>query len=63
MMIEIDRLKSINESLGYSFGDLLLQLVSIRLRISTHKELFISKMSGGEYTVLIDAKVDNEGYY
>ena len=60
MMLEIDQLKSINESLGYPFGDLMLQLVSNRLRDALPKKLFISKMSGGDFTVLLDPIVDNE---
>lgn len=61
MMIEIDQLKSINETLGYSFGDVLLQQVSIRLRESLPKELFISKMNEGEFSVLLHAKEDTDG--
>ena len=52
IIIEIDRLKSINESLGLSFGDLMLQKVADRLRESLPSDLFISKMRGGEFTLI-----------
>ena len=60
LMIEIDRLKGINESLGHSFRDLLVKKVSVRLRESLPKELFISKMNGGEFTILLDSIEDKE---
>ena len=36
MMIEIDRFKSFNESLGHSCGDLILQKVAKRLSESSY---------------------------
>ena len=48
MMIEIDRFKSFNESLGHSFGDLILQKVAKRLHESLYGEAFISKLRGVE---------------
>ena len=60
MMIEIDRLKSINESLGHSFGDLMLQKVADRLRDSLSGDLFISKMRGGEFTIILRSVEDEE---
>lgn len=53
MMVDIDRLKSINESLGHSFGDLILQNVGTRLREALPPELFISKMRGGDFTIIV----------
>lgn len=53
IMIEIDRLKAINESLGHIFGDKMLQIVANRLRESLSEEHFISKRSGGEFTVIL----------
>ena len=59
MMIEIDRFKSFNESLGHSFGDLILQKVAKRLMILFLVRFFISKMRGEEFTIIVD-RFENE---
>lgn len=60
MMIEIDRFKSFNESLGHSFGDLILQKVANRIRESLSREFFVSKMRGEEFTIIIDTAEDED---
>jgi predicted signal transduction protein with EAL and GGDEF domain len=60
LMIEIDRLKSINESLGHSFIDLMLQEVATRLRTSLPPDLFISQIGRGEFTILLHSVKDHE---
>ncbi|MFJ8260136.1 EAL domain-containing protein [Peribacillus asahii] len=60
LMIEIDRLKSINESLGHSFIDLMLQEVATRLRASLPPDLFISQIGRGEFTILLHSVKDHE---
>ena len=59
MMMEIDRFKSFNESLGHSFGDLILQKVAKRLSRSFSSKFFISKMRGEEFTIIVD-RYENE---
>ena len=59
MMMEIDRFKSFNESLGHSFGDLILQKVAKRLSGSLSSKFFISKMRGEEFTIIVD-RYENE---
>ena len=60
LMIEIDRLKAINESRGHSFRDSMLQEVSLRLRESLPKELFISKSNGGEFVIILHSLENTE---
>ncbi len=59
MMIEIDRFKPFNESLGHSFGDLILQKTAKRLRDSLSSMFFISKLRGEEFTIIVD-RFENE---
>lgn len=54
IMIEIDRFKSFNESLGHSFGDLVIQKVANRLHHSLSREFFISKIRGETFTIIVD---------
>ena len=60
MMIEIDRFKSFNESLGHSFGDLILQKVAKRLHESLYGEAFISKLRGVEISIIVDTFENEE---
>ena len=59
IMIEIDRFKSFNESLGHSFGDLIFQKVAKRLQHSLSGEFFISKIRGEAFTIIVD-EVESE---
>ena len=60
MMIEIDRLKSFNESFGHSFRDILVQKVAVRLRESLPSDLFISKLRAGEFTIILHSVKNKE---
>ncbi|WP_416828998.1 EAL domain-containing protein [Ectobacillus polymachus] len=60
MIMEINRLNSINESLGHSFRDLMLQKVAVRLRESLPSELFMSKLRAGEFTIIINSVENKE---
>ena len=53
MMLQIDRLKFINESLGSSITDTILQEVSVRLRGLLPSKIFISRLSGGEFIIIL----------
>ncbi|WP_191991789.1 putative bifunctional diguanylate cyclase/phosphodiesterase [Bacillus aerolatus] len=53
MMIDIDRFKNINDNLGHSFGDLLLQEVGERLRDNRGSHCRAFRIGGDEFSVLI----------
>lgn len=56
MVIDLDGFKNINDSLGHSYGDMLLKIVARRLEASVNdknEKICISRMGGDEFTVLV----------
>jgi len=53
LVMDMDRFKYINNSLGPSIGDQLLIQISERLKESIHKDWFLARIGGDEFAVLI----------
>lgn len=53
LYLDLDRFKLINDSLGHSYGDLLLRDVAKRLRVSIPKEAIVSRQGGDEFTIVL----------
>ena len=59
MFIDLDNFKTINDTLGHDYGDLLLKEVSKKLKSILRTEDVVSRLGGDEFTVILDPIEDN----
>jgi diguanylate cyclase len=52
MLVDLDRFKIVNDSLGHGYGDVVLQEVAMRLRDSIGDEGITARLGGDEFLVL-----------
>jgi diguanylate cyclase (GGDEF)-like protein/PAS domain S-box-containing protein len=61
LYLDLDRFKFINDTLGHSFGDLLLQDVAKRICACVSKNATVSRQGGDEFTIYLpNIKNENE---
>ncbi|GFE62003.1 diguanylate cyclase domain-containing protein [Geobacter sp. AOG2] len=60
MILDLDRFKDINDSLGHSMGDLLLKAVGERLTGLLRKSDTVSRMGGDEFVLLLPSIASTE---
>ncbi len=53
LLLDLDRFKEINDSLGHHYGDLLLQQVGTRLRETLRADDFIGRLGGDEFAAIL----------
>jgi diguanylate cyclase (GGDEF)-like protein len=53
LLIDLDRLKTINDTLGHDVGDALLIEAAIRLQAAVRKSDCVARLGGDEYAVLV----------
>lgn len=53
LFIDLDRFKTINDSLGHQVGDRLLKLVAQRLKDCIHDDNLLARLSGDEFMIMI----------
>ncbi len=58
-MLDLDRFKEINDTLGHAAGDLVLQEIARRLRTVTRESDLIARLGGDEFALLLP-EVDGE---
>ena len=56
LLMDLDRFKEINDTLGHHNGDNLLQQVGVRLRQEIAPEFTIAHMGGDEFAILVEPK-------
>ncbi|SEC45221.1 bifunctional diguanylate cyclase/phosphodiesterase [Paenibacillus sp. GP183] len=60
LFLDLDRFKYINDSLGHTFGDSLLQTIAERLKTCVEGKGTIARMGGDEFTILLPLVTDEQ---
>ena len=58
LLIDLDHFKDVNDALGHGAGDRLLQRLSERLSAFTSESVHVSRLSGDEFTIILEGEGD-----
>jgi len=59
LFLDLDNFKTINDTLGHDYGDILLKEVSAKLKSILRSEDVVSRLGGDEFTIILDEIADN----
>ncbi len=54
LVVDLDNFKSINDTLGHTFGDRVLQAIGERLQRAAGPQSFIARLGGDEFTIVLE---------
>ncbi len=60
LFIDLDQFKHINDSLGHSVGDKLLQAVALRLKACIREEDSVARLGGDEFVIILSELSDDQ---
>ena len=56
LLLDLDRFKEVNDSLGHHAGDDLLREVARRISECLHEDDYIARLGGDEFAILLDGR-------
>jgi len=60
LLLDLDRFKTINDSFGHSYGDLMLKEIALRIKNSIDSIYTISRQGGDEFAIIIENYIDKQ---
>lgn len=63
MFVDIDKFKSINDTLGHDAGDMLLRTIASRMKETMRETDTVARLSGDEFIILIDSCKDTSDIF
>jgi diguanylate cyclase (GGDEF)-like protein len=60
LMIDLDRFKVVNDSLGHHVGDQLLEMIAGRIRENVDETATVARLGGDEFAILLDGGDEEE---